>query len=124
MYQIFPDHVKRVSDGKTFGFTPGDSDFDEYMVWIKQGNHPLPRDPDTPKQLALAQIDQKEREVQAPRFVRESLIAVAEFMATSQAQELGVTPEQALTALRTKNPGYIKLKALDDQIASIRALAK
>lgn len=70
--------------------------------------------PPTPAELAQQQIDALEDEYLMPRVTRESLIAMAE----ERAMVLGLTLEQ----LRAKNKGYAGLKALDEQIAALRAL--
>ena len=70
--------------------------------------------PPTPAELALQQIDALETEHMMPRITRESLIALAE----ERALAMGLTLEY----LRAKNKGYAGLKALDEQIAALRAL--
>lgn len=69
--------------------------------------------PLTASQMAQAQIDALERQYLMPRVVRESLIAQAE----ERGAALGYTPAQ----LAVKNKGYAGLKALDTQIAALRA---
>jgi hypothetical protein len=73
-----------------------------------------PGPPPSPAELAQQQIDALEQQYLMPRITREVLIFQAEERALSQ----GMTIEQ----LRTKNKGYVGLKALDDQIAALRAL--
>ena len=69
--------------------------------------------PLTASEQAQAQIDALERQYLMPRVVRESLIAQAE----ERGAALGYTPAQ----LAIKNKGYAGLKALDTQIAALRA---
>lgn len=69
--------------------------------------------PLTASEQAQAQIDALERQYLMPRVVRESLIAQAE----ERGAALGFTPAQ----LAVKNKGYAGLKALDAQIAALRA---
>ena len=69
--------------------------------------------PLTASEQAQAQIDALERQYLMPRVVRESLIAQAE----ERGAALGYTPAQLLV----KNKGYAGLKALDAQIAALRA---
>ena len=80
----------------------------------------VPPEPPAPEEIAAqakaaaqAQIDALERQHQMPRITRESLIGLAE----ERALAAGLTLEQ----LRAKNKGYAGLKALDDQIAALRA---
>lgn len=69
--------------------------------------------PLTASEQAQAQIDALERQYLMPRLVRESLIAQAE----ERGAALRYTPAQLLV----KNKGYAGLKALDAQIAALRA---
>lgn len=70
--------------------------------------------PLTASEQAQAQIDAlEERQYLMPRVVRESLIAQAE----ERGAALRYTPAQLLV----KNKGYAGLKAIDAQIAALRA---
>lgn len=69
--------------------------------------------PMTPQEMAQAQIKALEDEHNMARVTRESLIALAE----ERGAALGLTPAQLLV----KNKGYAGLKALDAQIAALRA---
>jgi len=69
--------------------------------------------PLTASEQAQAQIDALERQYLMPRVVRESLIAQAE----ERGAALRYTPAQLLV----KNKGYAGLKAIDAQIAALRA---
>lgn len=77
-----------------------------------------------PKVAAMQEIEQLERTAQAPRFVREALLDLAKDRAVRAGQAVGLTEQAALVLLATKNQGYIKLKALDDQIAALRAIVR
>lgn len=61
-----------------------------------------------------AQIDALERHHMLPRPVRDVMLGLME----KEAAALGLTPEQ----LRLANPGYRRVKELDEQIAALRAL--
>ncbi len=72
---------------------------------------PLPEgEPVTP----AAQIDALERQYQLARPVREFMLISMEVQAAAQ----GINPTQ----LRERNPGYRRVKELDEQIAALRAL--
>ncbi|WP_156391474.1 hypothetical protein [Acidovorax sp. Root70] len=72
------------------------------------------QDPEpTPRELILRHIKQLEDAENMPRVTRESLIAMAE--------ERGLAAGLTLEQLRVKNKGYAGLKALDEQIAALRA---
>ena len=60
------------------------------------------------------QIDALERQFMLPRPVRDVLLPLME----EKAAELGYSPAQ----LRIANPGYRRVKDLDEQIAALRAL--
>jgi hypothetical protein len=79
---------------------------------VIRGPYVVPEAP-TPQQIALQTISRIERQNQMPRITRESLIGLAE----ERALAAGLTLEQ----LRIKNKGYAGLKALDEQIAALRA---
>lgn len=69
--------------------------------------------PPTPAELALAQIEALERESLMNRITRESIMT----MAKERAAAMGMTEAQLIA----KNKGYAALKALDDEIAALRA---
>lgn len=68
----------------------------------------------TERAAIQGQIDALERQHLMPRIARETFI----FQAEERALEMGLTLEY----LRAKNKGYAGLKALDEQIAALRAL--
>lgn len=76
------------------------------------------------KAEAMRQIRTLEQAEMAPRFVRESLLETARFLAVYKGTAAGLTEAQSLALLTTKNPGYIRLKALDDEIDGLRAVVR
>ncbi|MDP2018983.1 hypothetical protein [Hydrogenophaga sp.] len=60
------------------------------------------------------QIDALERQYMLPRPVRDVMLGLME----KEAAAVGLTPAQ----LRLANPGYRRVKELDEQIAALRAL--
>ena len=52
MYKMIKDHevfgpaqcVKRLSDNAFIPFDPANTDYQEYLKWIAEGNQPLPAD--------------------------------------------------------------------------------
>ena len=82
------------------------------------------RDVAQAKANALATIDRMERQAQAPRFVREALIEIAKERAIALGAANGLTAEESLALLQARNLGFVKLKALDDQIAALRVAAR
>lgn len=69
-----------------------------------------------------AQIEALEREHQLPRPVRDFMLGSMELAAVEQGATQGLTPEQSIAALRAGNPGYRRVKELDEQIAALRDL--
>ena len=46
MYQLFPiNSVIRLDDGLIIPFDPANTDYQQYLEWVSQGNEPLPPDP-------------------------------------------------------------------------------
>ena len=53
MYQLQPNHlisgesstvVKRLADNAFIPFDPANTDYQEYLKWLEEGNEPLPAD--------------------------------------------------------------------------------
>lgn len=87
------------------------------MTFFINGDVIDPDDPNAPVNVRAAVVLQRitsiEREQLMPRATRETIIAMAEERATA----LGLTNAQ----LRAKNRVYAGVKALDEQIALLRA---
>jgi len=46
MYQLFPiNSVIRLDDGMIIPFDPTNTDYQQYLLWLEEGNEPLPADP-------------------------------------------------------------------------------
>jgi hypothetical protein len=47
---FFGQTVIRLSDGATIPFDPANTDYQEYLEWVSEGNEPLPYEsPSTPE---------------------------------------------------------------------------
>jgi hypothetical protein len=45
MYKLFPlNNVIRLLDGAIIPFDPANTDYQEYLKWLSEGNEPLPPD--------------------------------------------------------------------------------
>lgn len=46
MYQLTsePSQVKRIADNAFIPFDPANTDYQEYLKWLEEGNEPLPAD--------------------------------------------------------------------------------
>lgn len=72
---------------------------------------------------ALVQIliDELERKHLMPRVQRDFMLAWMEMKAVQLGAESGLSPEQSVAQLYSKNIGYRKVKELDEQINLLRA---
>jgi hypothetical protein len=102
------ESVQRISDGAVIPADEGNADYREYLKWEADGNTPEPYvEPEIP---AAALIEREERATMLPRVIREFMLG---FM------EANATPAQL-----ARNPGYVKVKALDDEIKVLRGKIK
>lgn len=101
--------ITRLSDSASIPPDPDNSDYAEYLHWLSEGNTPTPADVPDPKLAAQGKISALESQNMLPRVVREYLLA--DF--ADKAVKAGRDPMLL--------PAYAKLKALDDQIAALRA---
>ena len=44
---ITPEGITRTSDGACIPFDPANTDYQQYLAWVAQGNTPLPTDEPT-----------------------------------------------------------------------------
>lgn len=94
-------------DGAYIPADPANTDYAAYLAWLDAGNTPEPADLPDHKNAIRAQIKALETEQLMPRATREFMLL---FMETQ------FTPE--VLAL---NPGYMAVKAFDNQIKDLRA---
>jgi len=82
--------------------------------WVFVDPTPQAPQPEDEPVTPAAQIDALERQYMLPRPVRDVLLGLMEMQAAGQ----GISP----TELHERNPGYRRVKELDEQIAVLRAL--
>lgn len=107
-YQHFGTSSFLRSDGIVFQADALNPEYQEMLRWVAQGNTIKPAAP-PPAPLPQAQIDALERAHMLPRVTREFMLLQFVSVATAN----NVDPN--------RNAGFVKLKALDDQIAALRA---
>src|SRR5438874_12568920 len=90
MYQLQQNDfaITRLSDNSCIPINPNNSDYQEYQVWLAEGNQPLAPGNEA-KPTPQDQIDEIERQTMVPRVVRESLLAFAQLLAQQQAAVSG-----------------------------------
>jgi hypothetical protein len=96
MYQLIPDTVmgaatciKRTADNAFIPFDPANSAYAEYLVWLAEGNTPLPADPPPPPDPKLAGIEFEGVMCSATKDDQAGLIAI---LLASQIQGAGFAP--------------------------------
>lgn len=104
--------ILRVDNGDNIPMDPANTDYAAYLKWIEAGNTPEPADPE-PAPSAASQIEALEASSGMPRVVRDFMLGSIE----AEAAKRGLTYAQ----LRAANPGYRKVKELDERIIALRA---
>lgn len=74
-----------------------------------------------PRNVA-AEIAALEQATMLPRPVRDYMLEDMENRAAEAGASQGLTREQSIAVLRSRNAGYRRVKELDEQIAALRAL--
>lgn len=87
---------------------------------LLKSRHPGP----SPQEVAQAQINELELKFLLARPVREGMLGLAEKEAIEVGAALGLTPQQSLAKLAAEHEGYMRMKALDTQIAQLRQVIR
>lgn len=115
--------VQRIGDGTCIPVDAGNADYRDYQAWRALGNVPEPAPAADPKVAIRAAIDAIEHATGVVRVVREALMTFAELEATRQAALLAAQGTVVTaTDLLAQNAGYVRTKAVDDQIAQLRGM--
>lgn len=115
--------VQRIGDGTCIPVDSGNADYRNFLAWRALGNVPEPAPAPDPKAAIRAAIDTIEHATGVVRVVREALMTFAELEATRQAALLAAQGTVVTaTDLLAQNAGYVRTKAVDDQIAQLRGM--
>jgi hypothetical protein len=123
MYQLTNSGtIKRLMDGALIPPIKGNIDYEAFLAWSEAGNLAEPAPLPDQKAVIRAAIDSLERATGVVRVVREALMMFAELEAARRAAAMteAGTPTTAAQLL-AMNPGYVRTKAVDDQISQLRA---
>lgn len=101
--------VFRLEDKVHIPAADGNADYVEYQRWLADGGTPEPAEIVDPRIEITSKITAMELQNILPRVVREYVLGAFK----AEAQKAGLDPMLL--------PAYVKLKALDDQIAALRA---
>jgi hypothetical protein len=109
MYKIQNSNlIFRASDGAVIPTDTNNGDYCAYLAWLSEGNTPEPAEVSDPKIAIRAQIQILEQSQLLPRVTREFMLLAME--------------AQAPAEVLMQNPGYVAVKAFDNQVAALRAL--
>lgn len=126
MYRLTasPDIVIRIADEVSIPLDETNVDCQAYLAWLEEGGTPEPAPQADAKVAAQARVEALERANQLPRVVREFMLDVIEEKAATLGAGQGLTKPQALALLAARNVGYANVKALDAEIATLRAVVR
>lgn len=123
MYQLTETGaVLRLNDGARIPADQGNTDYQAFLAWSRAGNLALPAPLPDQKAAIRHEIEAIEQATGVVRVLREGMMTFAELEAERKAAAMTAagTPVTAVQLLAL-NPGYVRTKAVDDQIALLRA---
>lgn len=118
-YQYKNGAVIRISDNATIPVDVLNSDYIQFLADKKAGAVVAPADVPNPNIAINAAIAAIEQATMVPRIVREEMLIAMQDKATAMAAMMGET--RTATDILAASIAYRKVKAVDDQIKSLRS---
>jgi hypothetical protein len=126
MYKTINENfVQRIQDGAHIPIAEGNRDYEEYALWLEEGNSPEPADLPNDSEVAQGLLDALERSTMMSRGMREFLLVSMQDLAQRQSEQMadiGIT--MSAKDILAGNAAWVKLVQINAQATALRGRIK